>query len=281
MLNSQLYKDSSGAPLEAAAQDEWLGAALAGHADATGHHADKDDDAGASGYERPSPSLPAEEHLHRRAAAPPARWTAVLSHIPPFINSPDEPDGYFPLPKAVRTPLLRRCCRHGVTHWFAGHYHRNAGGVFVDTDAPQPEADAAADAANAGGRNPGSIRSGSGGSSRGGASALAARTLEVVTTAAVGGNIETDPAGDPLGLSGMRALVASPARSGFRLVHVGPLGLQHRFVPLAAPANPAAPAGASGGGGFGNGGDLALTAGDAAALLPPASGAMRRRGERK
>jgi hypothetical protein len=272
VLNSQLYKDGRGAPFEAAAQDRWLDHALAGRADATGRDDDDkaidDDDAASVRTSGDAMSSPAHHQLRRERAtrALPARWTAVLSHIPPFVHSPDEPDGYFPLPTAVRTHLLRRCARAGVTHWFAGHYHRNAGGFYVD-DAPLPAAAAAN--ANANAIEHSADRFGS---------VTRGRTLEVVTTAAVGGNIETDPGGDPLGLSGMRAVVASPARSGFRLMHVGPLGLKHRFVPLAA--TPEAPAGDDGGDGGGND-DNVLPAGEAAAFLPPSSSAVRRRGVKK
>lgn len=199
-----------------------------------------------------------------RRAGPRCCRTSRRSSTPP--TNPDEPDGYFPLPTAVRTHLLRRCARAGVTHWFAGHYHRNAGSFYVD-DAPLPAAAAAN--ANANAIEHSADRFGS---------VTRGRTLEVVTTAAVGGNIETDPGGDPLGLSGMRAVVASPARSGFRLVHVGPLGLKHRFVPLAA--TPESPAGDDGGDGGGND-DNVLLAGEAAAFLPPSSSAVRRRGVKK
>jgi Icc-related predicted phosphoesterase len=145
-LNSQLFKDGSGAPALAAAQESWLDQVL--------------------------------------AEPDPPRRTIVFSHHPPFISSPDEASGYFPLQRSVRQRLLKKFARAGVTHWFCGHYHRNAGGLFRDAAA-------------------------------GGAS------VEVVTTAAVGGNIGTDPSGDPLDLDGMWDLKAVPNESGFRVVKVG------------------------------------------------------------
>jgi hypothetical protein len=52
----------------------------------------------------------------------------VFSHIPPFISTPDEPKGYFNYDPAVRGPLLASLKAAGVSKWFCGHYHRNAGG---------------------------------------------------------------------------------------------------------------------------------------------------------
>ena len=54
----------------------------------------------------------------------------ILSHIPPFISDPLEASGYFPLARDVRLRLLQRAAKGGASHWFAGHYHRNAGGTF-------------------------------------------------------------------------------------------------------------------------------------------------------
>jgi serine/threonine-protein phosphatase CPPED1 len=84
-LNSQLYKNATGegATELAAEQDRWLDAELT------------------------------------LAQAEGARRVVVLSHIPPFISEPDEPSGYFPLPRDVRLRLLTRMARAGVTHWCA------------------------------------------------------------------------------------------------------------------------------------------------------------------
>jgi len=162
VLNSQLYKDSSGAPELASAQNDWLDREL---------NAAKSEGA---------------EHI------------IVLSHIPPFINDPHEPDGYFPLSTRVRFSLLQRMAAHGVSHWFCGHYHRNAGGVFHD-DVLHNEGE----------------------------------RLEVVTTAAIGTNLTTDNKGDALGLSGIGQAVLSDWVSGVRIVDVDPAhGVSHRFVAL-------------------------------------------------
>lgn len=131
-----------------------------------------------------------------------ARRVVVFSHIPPFVDSPDEAEGYFPLAKEVRHRLLQKMLAHGVTHWFCGHYHRNAGGVYCQ---PCDES---------GGRQ------------------QAAATLEVVTTAAVGANIGTEPSGDPLGLSGMLDVSADANLSGLRVVTVGDSTLTHAFYTL-------------------------------------------------
>ena len=54
--------------------------------------------------------------------------TMVFSHIPPFIELPDEPKGYFNYDPAVRNVLLEKFKASCVCKWFCGHYHRNAGG---------------------------------------------------------------------------------------------------------------------------------------------------------
>lgn len=82
----------------------------------------------------------------------------------------------------------------GVSHWFCGHYHRNAGGIFRDTHHK--------------------------------------RQLEVVTTAAVGGNIKTNVKGDRLGLSGMESISIDSDTSGLRVVKVNPNGISHEFSSL-------------------------------------------------
>jgi len=117
----------------------------------------------------------------------------VLSHIPPFINDPMEHSGYFPLGKEVRLDLLARFSKAGVSHWFCGHYHRNAGGVF--------------------------LRDG--------------KQLEVIVTGATGANIETDPSGDALGLSGMLGIGAEASSSPICIVKVSKAGISHSNFYLA------------------------------------------------
>lgn len=166
-LNTQLYKGVTAESADlAAAQDAWL-----------------DEELSASESEG-------------------ARRVVVFSHIPPFIFSPDESSGYFALATEVRHRLLRKLASHGVTHWFCGHYHRNAGGFYCQ---PCDE------------------------SSRG---VQQEATLEVVTTAAVGANIGVDPSGDPLGLSGMLDVSADANLSGLRVVQVGESTLTHKFYSL-------------------------------------------------
>jgi len=50
----------------------------------------------------------------------------VFMHHPVCINSVDEPDGYFPLPKKARMRLLELFRKYNVRAVFSGHYHRNA-----------------------------------------------------------------------------------------------------------------------------------------------------------
>ena len=91
VVNTQLYKDDMEAKEEAAAQDAWLRDLL---------------------------------------SSSPDPYTIVFSHIPPFIATPDEPNGYFNLDQSVRASLLDTMVKGGVRAWFCGHYHRNSGGNF-------------------------------------------------------------------------------------------------------------------------------------------------------
>ena len=50
----------------------------------------------------------------------------MFQHHPWFLTSADEPDQYYNLPLARRREYLDLFARSGVTHVFAGHYHRNA-----------------------------------------------------------------------------------------------------------------------------------------------------------
>jgi hypothetical protein len=89
----------------------------------------------------------------------------------------------------------------GVTHWFAGHYHRNAGGVYRFSSHTSEEKNVE-------------------------------RTIEVVTTGALGGNISTNVEGDVLGLSGMRGISLSESQSGMRVVNMTSFGVKHEFVTM-------------------------------------------------
>mmetsp|Transcript_10769 Transcript_10769/g.14983 ORF Transcript_10769/g.14983 Transcript_10769/m.14983 type:complete len:381 (-) Transcript_10769:2-1144(-) len=64
----------------------------------------------------------------KRCEAENPRHTLVFAHIPPFINTPNEPDGYFNWTKSTRRKVLSRMKKAAVCTMFCGHYHRNAGG---------------------------------------------------------------------------------------------------------------------------------------------------------
>lgn len=66
-----------------------------------------------------------------RARATGARHIVIFQHHPWFLASADEPDAYFNIPLARRTPLLALFRRAGVRTLISGHYHNNA----VATDA--------------------------------------------------------------------------------------------------------------------------------------------------
>jgi Icc-related predicted phosphoesterase len=51
--------------------------------------------------------------------------TIIVSHYPPFVASPDEPDDYFNLPPEKRKALLGQVQAAGVKAWLAGHVHKN------------------------------------------------------------------------------------------------------------------------------------------------------------
>jgi len=93
VMNSSLYKDGSMAKNHARRHNDWLMRELK------------------------SPSTKS------------ARHTVVFAHIPPFIFSPDEHDGYFNWSQEVRRPVLRAMKKAGIRKMFCGHYHRNAGGM--------------------------------------------------------------------------------------------------------------------------------------------------------
>lgn len=50
----------------------------------------------------------------------------LLTHVPPFVTSADEADGYYNLPKATREDILRLCHENGVILLLAGHTHQTA-----------------------------------------------------------------------------------------------------------------------------------------------------------
>jgi len=90
VLNSTLIHDPSGAPDELKAQEDWFRSQL-----------------DAAAKDKP-------------------RHVFVFQHHSWFLKSPDEPDGYFMLPRERRTPALAAMKAAGVRAAFAGHYHGNA-----------------------------------------------------------------------------------------------------------------------------------------------------------
>src|SRR5262245_2197375 len=78
---------------------------------------------------------PAQESWLRaelaKAKASGPRHIVVFQHHPWFLAKADEPDQYFNIPLARRTPLLALFREAGVRLLVSGHYHRNA----VATDA--------------------------------------------------------------------------------------------------------------------------------------------------
>lgn len=52
----------------------------------------------------------------------------VFTHHPFFLKDPNEKDQYFNIPTPARRRYLELFRQYGVTHVFAGHYHRNEAG---------------------------------------------------------------------------------------------------------------------------------------------------------
>lgn len=90
VINTSLIKEPDGAPEETAAQEAWLRTTL------------------------------------DRARRTYAGRIMVFQHHSWFLAEAAEPDQYFNLPLARRRDLLDLLEHSGVTHAFAGHYHRNA-----------------------------------------------------------------------------------------------------------------------------------------------------------
>jgi serine/threonine-protein phosphatase CPPED1 len=61
-----------------------------------------------------------------KAATARVKWVVVFQHIPWFLDSADEKDQYFNIPRQTRTRWLDMLRSYGVHYAFAGHYHRNA-----------------------------------------------------------------------------------------------------------------------------------------------------------
>ncbi len=63
-----------------------------------------------------------------------ARRIVVFQHHPPFLKDPDEPDRYEVIPRARRRIYLDLFRSYGVSHVFAGHYHRNAAARYGEIE---------------------------------------------------------------------------------------------------------------------------------------------------
>ncbi|WP_353718975.1 metallophosphoesterase [Dyadobacter sp. 676] len=66
----------------------------------------------------------------RRSSAP----LVVFQHHSWFLTDPGEKDEYFNIPAATRNKYLALFAKYGVSHIFAGHYHRNAFGKSGDIE---------------------------------------------------------------------------------------------------------------------------------------------------
>jgi serine/threonine-protein phosphatase CPPED1 len=64
----------------------------------------------------------------KKPRAQDVRFRVIFQHHPWFLASADEPDQYFNIPTATRKRYLKIFHDAGVSHVFAGHYHRNAYG---------------------------------------------------------------------------------------------------------------------------------------------------------
>eukprot|EP00039_Didymoeca_costata_P020173 m.340314 g.340314 ORF g.340314 m.340314 type:complete len:329 (+) comp19236_c0_seq1:132-1118(+) len=124
-----------------------------------------------------------------------AKHCVVFSHIPPFVEDADEVDGYFVLKKDLRHRLLEHMSNSGVSSWFCGHFHRNAGGIYTN---PKNK-----------------------------------KKLEVVVCGAVGCNITSKPGAQFNDLKGMGSIGVREDMSGMRIVTVSELGISHRFLTIA------------------------------------------------
>lgn len=66
-----------------------------------------------------------------------SKHVVLFMHIPVFTVSADEGDHYFSLPTKIRGDFLRKLAAARIEKVFCGHYHRNAGGVWLSKDKTQ------------------------------------------------------------------------------------------------------------------------------------------------
>ncbi|MDA1348790.1 MAG: metallophosphoesterase [Chloroflexi bacterium] len=61
-----------------------------------------------------------------------SRHIVVFTHHPPFLTSVNEADSWLVLPRERRRVLIDLFVKYGVSHVFAGHWHRNHYSYFGD-----------------------------------------------------------------------------------------------------------------------------------------------------
>ncbi len=195
VLNSQLYKSPEECTSFAEEQEDWL-----------------------------------EDLLVETKKAKP-KAVIAFSHISPFIKSPKEPDGYFNWSEPSRTKTMDALLDVGCKSWFCGHYHRNSVGryIYVLKRFFRPLS-----------QKPGLLifllfKN-----------SLVAhlflifafkntenryKSMEVVTTAAVGVNIVTNPDGNDLETTGVGGGLLDDDHCGFRIVKLDKHGkVSHKFL---------------------------------------------------
>eukprot|EP00439_Symbiodinium_sp_Y106_P000597 s9259_g1.t1 len=98
VINSQFYMDSSKTPNQRKDQDTWIEAQF--------------------------------EALKKRKP----KHAVVLSHVPPFIEEPDEPQGWANWETEPRARIVKLAKDAGVRLWLCGHYHGNADACLDDLE---------------------------------------------------------------------------------------------------------------------------------------------------
>jgi len=122
----------------------------------------------------------------------------AFSHIPPFCYEADEESEYFNWEKSIRTQTLEKLHSAGCSHWFCGHFHRNAGGMYHP-------------------KKKGPVDGG----------------LEVVVTSAVGVTINTKEGKNPCSIAGVGTGAFDQNQSGIRVVKVTEDKIEHQYKTLA------------------------------------------------
>jgi hypothetical protein len=71
----------------------------------------------------PEESMRQYAWLEKTLKAAKGRPIAIFQHIPFFLHTADEPDGYWNVPLVARTKYLALLKQYGVHHVYAGHLH--------------------------------------------------------------------------------------------------------------------------------------------------------------